>query len=216
MPGAWRGRERSRERRGRARDCPPPALGSWRTWADRLPDERQGDQAKHAAARASVVLQLPRPSGLESLAAADAAPASAPCHGWRKRSMSQQVIGFRELLERVLPLDRLASSDRMRVQQALRVGLLHEVEAAALMAMERLEDQGALRRIPSSASTEVNVVRYLPADSRDVITIERPAPRDEEGILVISRATLPGRAPADLSQVRRLLRLEGIGILSDP
>src|SRR5262245_8635824 len=143
-------------------------------------------------------------------------PASAPCHGWRKRSMSQPVIGFRELLERVLPLDRLPSSDRMRVQQALRVGLLHEVEAAALMAMERLEDQGALRRIPSSASTEVNVVRYLPADSRDVITIERPAPRDEEGILVISRATLPGRAPADLSQVRRLLRLEGIGILSDP
>ena len=130
--------------------------------------------------------------------------------------MSQQVIGFRELLERVLPLDRLPPSDRMRVQQALRIGLLHEVEAAAQMAMERLEDQGALRRIPSPASAEVNVVRYLPADSRDVITIERPAPRDEEGTLVISRATLPGRAPADLSQVRRLLRLEGIGILSDP
>jgi diguanylate cyclase (GGDEF)-like protein len=130
--------------------------------------------------------------------------------------MSQQVIGFRELLERVLPLDRLPSLDRMRVQQALRVGLLHEVEAAALMAMERLEDQGALRRIGSPAAGNANVVRYLPVDSHDVITIERPAPREEEGVLAISRATLPGRAPADLSQVRRLLRLEGIGILSDP
>ena len=129
--------------------------------------------------------------------------------------MSQQVIDFRELLERVLPLDRLPAPDRMRVQQALRIGLLHEVEAAAMMAMDRLEDQGELRRI-SSPNGGAHVVRYVPSDSRDVITIERPAPREEAGIVVVSRATLPGRAPADLSQVRRLLRLEGIGILSDP
>src|SRR5688572_13139950 len=68
------------------------------------------------------------------------------------RPMSQQVIDFRELLERVLPLDHLQPPDRLRVQQALRAGLLHEVEAAAWMAMDRLEDQGALRRISSSTN----------------------------------------------------------------
>jgi diguanylate cyclase (GGDEF)-like protein len=129
--------------------------------------------------------------------------------------MSQQVIGFRELLERVLPLDRLPAPDRLRVQHALRAGLLHEVEAAALMAMDKLEDQGELRRVPPPNGAP-HVVRYVPSDSRSVITVERPVPREEAGVVVVPRASLPARAPADLSQVRRLLRLEGFGILSDP
>ena len=129
--------------------------------------------------------------------------------------MSQQVIDFRELLERVLPLDRLPTPDRLRVQQALRMGLLHEVKAAAMMAMDRLEGQGALRRVPAPSNGDRQVVRYLPSDSREVITLEMPAPREVAGIVVVPRATLPLRAPADLSQVRRLLRLGGIG-LPDP
>src|SRR5258706_1841825 len=120
--------------------------------------------------------------------------------------MSQQVIDFRELLERVLPLEHLQAPDRQRVQQALRVGLLHEVEAAAWMAMDRLEDQGALRRISSPTNGRTQVVRYLPRDSREIITLEVPGPVEHEGGVVYSRATLPGRAPADLNQVPKLLR----------
>jgi diguanylate cyclase (GGDEF)-like protein len=126
--------------------------------------------------------------------------------------MTQQVIDFRELLERVLPLERLRAPDRQQVQQALRAGLLHEMEAAALMAMDRLEDQGELRRISTSANGGGQVVRYVPRQSSEVITLEMPGPTEREGMVAYPRSTLPARAPADIGQVRRLLRLESVGV----
>jgi diguanylate cyclase (GGDEF)-like protein len=130
--------------------------------------------------------------------------------------MRQQPIDFRELLERVLPLEQLPAVDRFHVQRALRDGVTREVESAALMAMERLEDRGALRRISSSVSDRGQILSYQPRDSSEVITLELPGPVERDGVLVYPRASLPTRAPADLRQVRRLLRLEDIGILSDP
>ena len=130
--------------------------------------------------------------------------------------MRQQAIDFRELLERVLPLEHLPPIDRFHVQRALQSGLAREVEAAALMAMERLEDQGALRRISSDVDGRGQVLRYQPRDTFEVITLELPGPVERDGILAYPRTSLPTKAPADLNQVRRLLRLEDIGILSDP
>ena len=65
--------------------------------------------------------------------------------------MKQQHIGFRDLLERLLPVDELPSVDRMRVQRALRSGIAAEVERAAMRAIDLLEQQGSLKRLPSEA-----------------------------------------------------------------
>jgi diguanylate cyclase (GGDEF)-like protein len=116
----------------------------------------------------------------------------------------------------VLPLQHLPPVDRLQIQQALRGGLVREVEAAALMAMERLEDRGALRRLSSDTNGLGRVVRYQPRDTHAIITLEMPGPLERDGVFAHLRAGLPGKAPADLNQVRRLMRLEEIGSMSDP
>jgi len=130
--------------------------------------------------------------------------------------MRQQAIDFRELLERVLPLEHLPAGDRLHVQRALQSGLSREVEAAALMALEALEDQGALRRLSSTLDGRGQVLRYQPGDSFEIITLELPGPVESDGVLWYARTSLPTKAPADLHQVRRLMRLDDVGMLADP
>ena len=55
--------------------------------------------------------------------------------------MKQRQIGFRDLLERLLPIEELPPVDRMRVQRALRSGVGSEVERAAMHAIDLLEQQ---------------------------------------------------------------------------
>ena len=130
--------------------------------------------------------------------------------------MKQSHIGFRELLERLLPVEELPSVDRMRVQRALRSGVTAEVERAALHAIDLLEQQGALRRLPADPSAGTPVVRYQPRGRHDVITLQLPGPRMRDGIRIQSRSALPTQAPARLDQVRRLIRLDDPLIFSDP
>lgn len=120
--------------------------------------------------------------------------------------MPRMPIDFRELLERVLPLEELAAPDRAQIQRALRSGMVRQVEAAAMMAIERLERGGALRRVVSDEGTQVR--RWLPRDRSDVITLEMPATSERDGVFAFPRAGLPGDAAAGLDQVRRLLRLD--------
>ena len=47
--------------------------------------------------------------------------------------MKQKQIGFRDLLERLLPVDELPPVDRMRVQRALRSGVGLEMDRAAML-----------------------------------------------------------------------------------
>ena len=129
--------------------------------------------------------------------------------------MRQVPIGFRELLEQVLPLDRLPLRERSRVQRALQSGIPRELEAAALMTMEHLVDRGTLRRL-TAPPDRPHQLRYQHTESSDVISLEMPAPTERDGILLYPRAILPTRAPTDLTQVRQLLHWEDIGIMSDP
>jgi len=128
--------------------------------------------------------------------------------------MKQQAIDFRELLERVLPLQHLSAADRFQVQRALEGGPTHEVEGVALMAIERLEDQGVLRRLSSTANGGGRTVRYQPVGTFAIIRLELPAPIEREGVLGIARASLPTRAPADLHLVRDLMRLDDPGLIA--
>src|SRR5512144_847465 len=131
--------------------------------------------------------------------------------------MKQQSIGFRDLLERLLPVEELPSVDRLRVQRALRSGIAIEVERAALRAIDLLEQQGAIRRLPAEVSAGGGPqVRYQRRDEHDIITLQLPGPRVRDGITIIAKSALPMQAPARLDQVRRLVRLDDPLTFADP
>jgi diguanylate cyclase (GGDEF)-like protein len=130
--------------------------------------------------------------------------------------MKQKHIGFRDLLEKLLPVDELPPVDRMRVQRALRSGIAAEVERAAMHAIDLLEQQGSLRRLPHEPGTSGPVVRYQGRGQHDVITLQMPGPRMRDGVVIQPRGALPTQAPARLDQVRRLIRLDDPLIFSDP
>ncbi len=130
--------------------------------------------------------------------------------------MKQKQIGFRDLLERLLPIEELAPGDRMRVQRALRSGLAVELERAALHAIDALEQQGSLKRLPVEGINGQPMVRYQARGQHDVITVQLPGPRVRDGVSIQPRSALPTAAPARLDQVRRLIRLDDPLIFSDP
>jgi len=130
--------------------------------------------------------------------------------------MKQQHIGFRDLLERLLPVDELPSVDRLRVQRALRSGIAVEVERAAMRAIDLLEQQGAIKRLPAEMTASAPMVRYQRRDQHDVITLQLPGPSVRDGVTIIAKSALPMQAPARLDQVRRLVRLDDPLTFSDP
>ena len=79
--------------------------------------------------------------------------------------MKQRDIGFRELLERVLPLEELTAADRLRVERALTSGAARDIERAALSTIERLAEGGVLRRVPAPPNGTGAVLRFQPRDS---------------------------------------------------
>lgn len=123
--------------------------------------------------------------------------------------MKQRDIGFRELLERVLPLEKLSAADQSRVQRALSGGVAREIENAALATMAWLEEGGTLRRVPGPPNGGRGVVmRFQPRDAFELITVHLPRPEAPAGVSAYPRAALPANARAGLDQVRRLLRLD--------
>ena len=130
--------------------------------------------------------------------------------------MKQRPIGFKDLLERLLPIDELPSVDRLRVQRALRSGIAVEVERAAFRAIDLLEQQGAIRRVPAPLDPGGPAVRYQRRDHHDVITLHLPGPRVRDGITIVPKSALPMQAPARLDQVRRLVRLDDPITFADP
>src|SRR5262249_23406879 len=131
--------------------------------------------------------------------------------------VKQQHIGFRDLLERLLPIEDLPSVDRLRVQRALRSGIAVEVERAALRAIDLLEQAGAIRRPPPEGRAGAGPAgRYQRRDQHDVITLQLPGPRVRDGVTIVAKSALPMQAPARLDQVRRLLRLDDPLTFADP
>src|SRR5262245_8883341 len=129
--------------------------------------------------------------------------------------MKQRDIGFRELLERVLPLESLTVADRSRVERALSSGVTREIENAALSTIERLAEGGALRRIPSPANGPGVVLRFQPRDTLEMITLHLPGPVTLPGVLFYSRSGLPTRVLARLDQLRLLLRLDDPTVVAE-
>jgi len=129
--------------------------------------------------------------------------------------MRQKTIDFRELLERLLPLDELPAASRFEVHRALQSGVIAQLEQAALLALSQLERLGTLKRLPSDGNGGGSMLRYQTRDALDVISIELPASKRREGVLEFPRASLPAHARADIWPMRHLLALED-RLVSEP
>jgi diguanylate cyclase (GGDEF)-like protein len=129
--------------------------------------------------------------------------------------MKQKTIDFRELLERLLPLDELPSASRFEVHRALQSGVIAQLERAALFALSELEQRGTLKRLPPAANGGGPMLRYQTRDALDVISIELPAAKRREGVFEFPRASLPAHARADIGPIRHLLALDD-RLVSDP
>lgn len=130
--------------------------------------------------------------------------------------MKRQDIGFRDLLERLLPIEELPPSDRRAVQRALHSGTPAQLEQAAWVALRRLEEIGALTRIETLRNGGAPAVRFQPRDGLQVFTIHLPSATESGGVRFVPRASLPARAPAGIAQVRRLLRMDEPSEAHDP
>jgi diguanylate cyclase (GGDEF)-like protein len=130
--------------------------------------------------------------------------------------MKQESIDFRQLLERVLPIEQLPPPDRLRVERALQHGLAGELQQAALQALEQLEDQGALHRLPTTRNGPGMVMHYQPRDRFELITLELPGPVVRDGVVFVPRASLPAQALTGIDQIRLLLQLDAPDMLGDP
>jgi diguanylate cyclase (GGDEF)-like protein len=128
--------------------------------------------------------------------------------------MKQQDIGFRELLERVLPLETLTPADRSRVERALSSGITREIENAALTTIERLAEGGALRRVPTPNGPGT-MLRFQPRDTLELITLHLPGPVSLPGVIAYPRSGLPTRVLARLDQLRLLLRLDDPTVVAE-
>jgi diguanylate cyclase (GGDEF)-like protein len=129
--------------------------------------------------------------------------------------MLRKTIDFRQLVERLLPLEEMPASDRQRVQRALETGVSGQLEDAAQYLLSRLEMSGALRRLPAEANGR-RVQRWQIRGSLDQLAIELPGPQEREGLLEVPRPGLGARAQTGLDQVRRLLRLDEAMLAADP
>jgi diguanylate cyclase (GGDEF)-like protein len=129
--------------------------------------------------------------------------------------MLRKPIDFRELLERLLPLDRLPSAERLQVQRVLANGDRAQIEQMALAVLERLAADGTLRRMDAPDGAGGALRRYQLPGVLAVVTLEMPQPVVRDGIVAWPRVSLPATAQAGIGHVRRLVRLDDPAFLDD-
>jgi len=130
--------------------------------------------------------------------------------------VTQKSIDFRELLEKLLPLESLPPASRLEVQDALHSGAAAPLERAALLALRELERLGALRRLPVLDNGSGPALRYENRRSFDLITIQLPRAPQIEGMQAHPRALLPAQAEARLDRVAALLSLHVAVVFAPP
>jgi diguanylate cyclase (GGDEF)-like protein len=130
--------------------------------------------------------------------------------------MRQKVIDFRTLLEQVLPLEDLPPTDRLRIRRTLQAGIADQLEDAARYALSRLEESGAMRRLPVRGDAPARQLRWQTRNGMEVVTLPAPVPIGREGVTSAPRAGLPLVAETRLDHLRRLLRLDEALLASDP
>jgi len=121
--------------------------------------------------------------------------------------MKQKVIPFRELLQQVLPLDRVSAADRSRVAAAVREGDPRTLEALAFEMLDRLVDLGHLRLVEEVLRGDEKIRRYRDLTSGNTIALKLPVGDEDEGIYKIPLPLRDFKGATSLDQIRTLSNL---------
>jgi len=121
--------------------------------------------------------------------------------------MKRQPVSFADLLQRILPRTALPAADRQRADRALATGSAAEQEEAALIALERLVELGALTRLPDRIEGGDRIARWQ-KDTHEIVALRFEGPVLPPGVAAHPRLLLTLRTPAPSEPLRRLRRLD--------
>jgi diguanylate cyclase (GGDEF)-like protein len=121
--------------------------------------------------------------------------------------MKQKAIPFRELLQKVLPLDRLSAADRARVAAVVREGDPRTLEALAFEMLDRLVDLGHLRLMEEVLRGDEKIRRYRDLTTGNTIALRLPVGDEDEGIYKIPLPLRDWKGATSLDQIRTLSNL---------
>lgn len=121
--------------------------------------------------------------------------------------MKRKPVVFEQVLQNVLPVDRLPLADQADIRAALLEGDPQRVQKLALEVIEKLTRLGYLRLIEEVVQGDERVLRYRDLTSANTISIRLPAPEDDGGIVRIPLPLRHWRGSTSLEQIRSILTL---------
>lgn len=121
--------------------------------------------------------------------------------------MKRHAIPFRDVLGRVLPVDRLPAPDRARIQRVLESGDDRAIESLAMEVLDRLVSLGHLRLVEEVLRGDEKVRRYHDLTSGNAISILLPVTDEDEGIYKVPLPLRDWRGATRLDQIRVLFAL---------
>jgi len=121
--------------------------------------------------------------------------------------MKRHAIPFRDVLGRVLPVDRLSARDRARILKALESGDDRAIESLAMEMIDRLVSLGHLRLVEEVLRGDEKVRRYHDLTSGNAISILLPVTDEDEGIYKVPLPLRDWRGATRLDQIRVLFAL---------
>lgn len=121
--------------------------------------------------------------------------------------MKRRTIPFRDLLQNVLPVDKLPAADRARIALTLERGDARALERVGLEILDRLTDLGHLRLVEEVLQGDEKVRRYRDLTSGDSLALITPVTDEDEGIYKIPLPLRDWKGATNLDQIRSLFHL---------
>ncbi len=121
--------------------------------------------------------------------------------------MKRQTIPFKDLLKRILPVDRLPEADQSRVSRAVDEGDARTLEALSFEVIERLMDLGHIRLVEEVLRGDEKIRRYRDLTSGNTIAIRLPVGDEDEGIYKVPLPLRDWKGATSLDQIRTLFNL---------
>lgn len=123
--------------------------------------------------------------------------------------MKRQSIVFSQLLDNVLPVDRLPLLDQAEIHAALQESDPRRMERLALEAIEKLTRLGHLRLLEEEIRGDDRFLRYRDMTSSNTISLRLTGPDPNDGLVRIPMPLRDWRGATSLDQIRTILGLYG-------
>ena len=121
--------------------------------------------------------------------------------------MKHRAIPFRDLLQRVLPVDKLPVEEQARITQALREGDSRTLEDLGLEILDRLADLGHIRLVEEVLQGDEKIRRYRDLTTGNAVALFTPVSDEDEGIYKIPLPLRNWKGSTTLDQIRTLFHL---------